>query len=144
MTTKRIVLIVGGVILAVCLIIGVFAGGIIAFAFYTIDHSDATATAKNFLSNCARLKEEVGNVNGFGRFVTGSVNTTEKGEAILKLKVIGEQKTVNASVNLIYLNGRTWRVTSASFENEKGETINLLNPYDSGKINLLHVLEKVA
>jgi hypothetical protein len=144
MTTKRIVLIVGGVVLVVCLIIGVFAGGIIAFAFYTIDHSDATATAKNFLSNNVRLRNEVGNVNGFGRFVTGSVNTTEKGEATLKLKVIGERKTINASVNLIYLNGRTWRVTSASFENEQGETINLLNPYDSRKIGLARVPGKVA
>jgi len=32
---------------------------------------------------------------------------------------------------LIYRNGRPWRVIGASYRNEAGETINLLNPYDS-------------
>lgn len=144
MTTRRIVLIVGGVILAAALIVVVFAGGIIGFAFYSVGNSDAAATAKSFLSSNARLKEEVGDVKSFGRVVTGSIDTGEKGEATVNLKVIGDRKTVNASVNLLYLNGRTWRVTTATFENEKGETINLLNPYDSRKFNLSRVLETLA
>ncbi len=132
MTTRRILLIVGAVVLALSLLVAAFAGGIVAFAFYSIGNSEAAATARNFLSSSERLKEEVGNITGFGRFVTGSINVNdENGEATLNLKVIGDRKTVNASVSLLYLNGRTWRVSSASYENDKGETVNLLNPYDS-------------
>lgn len=144
MTTKKIVLTVGAVLLAGCLIIAIFAGGIIALAFYTLGNSDAATTAKTFLMHNTRLQQEVGNVNSFGRVVTGSIDTAEKGEATVNLKVIGDRKTVNASVNLLYLNGRTWRVSSASFENEKGETINLLNPYDSRQMNLPRLLEMPA
>lgn len=132
MTTRKIVLIVAGVVLALGVLVAAFAGGIVAFAFYSIGNSEAAATARSFLSNSEKLKEDIGSVKGFGRFVTGSINVNNgNGEATLSLKVIGEQKTVNASVNLIYVNGRAWRVSSASYENEKGETINLLNPYDS-------------
>ena len=53
------------------------------------------------------------------------------GNALINLKVIGDQKTVNASVNLVLVSGSSWRVSSASYVNDSGETINLLDPYDS-------------
>jgi hypothetical protein len=132
MSIGKILLIVGGVVLALGLLVAIFAGGIAAIAFYSIGNSQAATTARTFLSNSELLNSDIGKVNGFGRFVTGSINANnENGEATLNFKVIGERKTVNASVNLIYLRGSTWRVTSASYENDKGETVNLLNPYDS-------------
>jgi peptidyl-tRNA hydrolase len=50
----------------------------------------------------------------------------------VNLKVIGERKTVNASVHLLLVSGgNTWRVSSASYVNESGQTIELQNPYDT-------------
>jgi hypothetical protein len=45
--------------------------------------------------------------------------------------VIGERKEVNATVELIFRNGQQWRVTAASYKNEAGETVDLLNPYST-------------
>jgi hypothetical protein len=135
MTTKKIVIIVAAVVIAVGLIVVVFAGGIIAFAFYQIGNSGAAVTAKDFLKNNQKLKQEIGEVRDFGSFVTGNINVAnDSGEATLKLKVVGERKTVNASVDLVYRNGRPWRVSSASYVNETGQTVNLLNPYDSKRL----------
>jgi hypothetical protein len=140
MTTKKILLIVGGVVLALGLLIAVFAGGVVGLAFYSIGNSEAADTARTFLSNNEALRQDIGKVTGFGKFVTGTISSrNQNGEATLNFKVIGEHKTVNASVSLIYLNGRTWRVSSASYENEQGQTVSLLNPYDSRRVVTLLV-----
>ena len=135
MTTRKIVLVVGAIVLAVCLIVVIFVGGIVGFAFYTVGKSEAATRAKEFLKNSAVLKQDIGDVTDFGSFVTGSINVqNDNGTATLNLKVIGAKKTVHASVNLAY-NGRTWRVSSASYVNDRGETVNLLDPYESNRFN---------
>jgi hypothetical protein len=64
--------------------------------------------------------------------ITGSVNVADgNGQATLNLKVIGAEETVNASVNLMYLNRGDWRVIAASYVNKDGQTIDLLNPYNT-------------
>lgn len=132
MTTKKIILIVIGIVVAIGLLIAIFVGGIVGLALYTVGNSEAAVVAKDFLRNNEKLKQDIGDVKDFGRIVTGSVNVrNDKGEATLNIKVIGEKKTVNASVNLDYLNGRTWRVTSASYVNDSGQTVNLLDPYEA-------------
>lgn len=132
MTAKKIVLIVGGVVVVLGLVVAVFVGGIVGLALYQVGNSEAAARAKDFLRNNEKLKTEIGQVKDFGSIVTGSVNLhSGSGEATLNLKVIGERKTVNASVHLILVSGSAWRVSSASYENESGETIDLLDPYDS-------------
>ena len=66
-----------------------------------IGNSEAAARAKDFLRNSEKLKAEIGTVKDFGNIVTGSVNFQNgKGAATLNLKVIGERKTVNATVEL--------------------------------------------
>jgi hypothetical protein len=47
------------------------------------------------------------------------------------LKVIGERRSVNATVDLVYRDGRQWRVTAASYKNEAGQTVDLLNAYEA-------------
>jgi archaellum component FlaG (FlaF/FlaG flagellin family) len=132
MTTKKIVFIVAGVVVVLGFIVALFVGGIIALALYQVGNSDAAAKAKDFLRNSEKLKTEIGEVQDFGSIVTGSINLANgNGEATLNLKVIGERKTVNASVHLVLVSGSAWRVSAASFENESGQTINLLDPYDS-------------
>ena len=131
MTTRKIVLIVGGIVIAVVLLVGVFVGGIVGFAFYSIGKSDAAMTAKEFLKNSAKLKQDIGEIRDFGTFITGSINIdSQHGAATLNMKVFGANKTVNSSVDLVY-NGRAWRVTSASYINDRGETVNLLDPYEA-------------
>jgi len=134
MTTKKIIIIVVAVAMLMGLLVVVFAGGIVGFAFYSIGHSEAAITAKDFLKNNQKLKEEVGDIKDFGSFVTGNINVhNDSGDATLNIKVIGERKTVNASVDMVYRSGRPWRVSSATYVNDAGQTVNLLNPYDSQK-----------
>ena len=132
MTTKKIVLMVGGVVVVLALLVICFAGGIVGFALYQIGNSEAAARAKDFLRSSEKLKAETGRVKDFGSIVTGSVNLHNgNGDATLHLKVIGDRKTVNATVDLILARGGTWRVSSASYVNDAGQTIDLLDPYDT-------------
>jgi hypothetical protein len=132
MTTKKIVLIVVGVVVVLSLLIAVFIGGMVGFAVYSIGKSEAAVRAKDFLRKSEKLKQDTGEVKDFGSFVTGSGWPRDgNSEAILNLKVIGEKKTVNATVHLLFVKGSDWRVTSASYVNESGQKINLLDPYDS-------------
>lgn len=132
MTTKKIVFIVAGVVVVLGFIVALFVGAIVGFAIYQVGNSAAAARAKDYLRNNERLKEEIGAVQDFGSIVTGSINLANgSGEATLNLKVIGERKTVNASVHLILVGGSTWRVSAASYENAAGQTIDLLDPYDT-------------
>jgi hypothetical protein len=132
MSTKRILLIIGGVVMALALLVGVFVGGIILFALYSFGASDAADTAKEFLRNNEQLRQHIGEVRDFGTFVSGNVSVNNgNGAATLGLKVIGEKRTVNTTVELMYASGRPWRVTSASYKDEAGKTIDLFNPYES-------------
>ncbi len=132
MTTKKIILVVASTVIVLGLIVALFVVGIVGFAFYQISNGEAGTTAKGFLKSNERLKQDIGEVKDFGSFVTGNINVNNgDGTASLNLKVIGERKTVDASVELIYRNGRQWRVTSASYRNDAGETVDLLNPYES-------------
>jgi hypothetical protein len=112
-----------------------FIGGIVGTIFYTMNNSDAAVAAKDFLRDNERLKQDIGDVKDFGKFVTGNINTTNGyGTAQLNLKVVGERKEVNASVELVYRSGNPWRVTAASYRNQAGQNIDLLNPYDARSI----------
>jgi hypothetical protein len=132
MTTKRIVLLVVTVVVALALIAGIFVGGIIGFTLYSVGNSEAAAKAKDFLRTSEKLKSDIGEVKDFGSVITGTAQVVNNsGEATLHLKVIGERKTVNASVDLLYTKGSAWRVSAASYINSQGQTIDLLDPYDS-------------
>ena len=132
MTTKKIVLIVAGVVVVLGFLVLLFVGGIVGLTLYQIGNSEAALKAKDFLRNSEKLKLEIGEVKDFGSIVTGSVSLQNgNGEATLNLKVIGERQTVNASVHLLLVSGSNWRVSSASYVNESGQTIDLLDPYDS-------------
>jgi hypothetical protein len=129
MSTKKIVLIIVGIFAVLALIVALFVGGIAWFAFHTIANSEAAETARTFLRNNATLKEDIGDVKEFGSFVTGNVNVQNTdGEATLHLKVYGEKKAVNATVELSYRNNRSWRVTGASYDRD-GQTIDLVEGY---------------
>jgi hypothetical protein len=132
LTTKKIIIIVGSVVVVLGLIVLLFVGGIIGAVFYGISNSDAAVVSKDFLKSNEQLKRDIGEVQSFGKIVTGNVNVRNgDGTAELNIKVNGERKSVNASVELMYRSGHQWRVTAASYQNEAGQTIDLLNPYES-------------
>ena len=132
MTTKKILLIVGAVVLVLGLLVVCFVGAIVGFALYSVGNSEAAVKAKDFLRNNEKLKTETGAVKDFGKIVTGSINLAgNEGQATLHLKVIGEKETVNATVEMVLVSGGAWRISSASYVNASGQTIDLLNPYDT-------------
>lgn len=132
MTTKKIVAIVLSILFALVLLVVIFAGGILLFVFHQVGNSDAAEVARTFLRSNERLKQDIGEVRDFGWFITGNINIQSgSGTATLNLRVIGTRKTVNSTVDLIYRNGKDWRVTSAAYTDEAGKTIELFNPYES-------------
>lgn len=131
MSTKKIILIIGGAIGVLALVVALFVGAIGWFVFHTISSSEAAETARTFLRNDETLKQDIGDVKDFGWFVSGQINVQNtNGEASLQFKVIGERKTVNATVELSYRSNRNWRVTGASYVRD-GQTIDLLQPYET-------------
>src|SRR6185369_2036619 len=132
MTSKKILLIVGAVVLVLGLLVVCFVGAIVGFALYSVGNSEADVKAKDFLRNNEKLKTETGAVKDFGKIVTGSINLAgNEGQATLHLKVIGEKETVNATVEMVLVSGGAWRISSASYVNASGQTIDLLDPYDT-------------
>ncbi|MDQ1728327.1 MAG: hypothetical protein QOD33_452 [Pyrinomonadaceae bacterium] len=132
MTTKKIIVIVVSLAVAFGLLIAVVIGGIAGIVFYQLANSDAAKVSEEFLQTNARLKQDIGEVKSFGKLVTGTINVDNgDGAAELKLKVIGERKTVHATVTLIFRSGGQWQVTAASYQDETGRTVDLRNPYDA-------------
>jgi glutamate/tyrosine decarboxylase-like PLP-dependent enzyme len=130
MSTKKIVLIVVGIIAVLVLIAALFVGGIAWFVFHTIGSSDAAENARTYLRNNEKLKQDIGEVKDFGSIVTGQINRQNiSGEATLHFKVYAERETVNATVALSYRSNRGWRVTDASYV-RNGQTVQLLQPYE--------------
>ena len=129
MSTKKLLLIIGGIIAVLVLVVSLFVGGIAWFVFHTIGTSEAADTARTYLRSNARLRQDIGEVQDFGSFVTGQINVENgDGVATLHLKVIGEKRTVNARVDLSYRENRAWRVTGASY-NRDGQDIDLIQGY---------------
>lgn len=132
MTAKKIVQIVGGALFALTVLMFVFLLAIVVFGLYTVKNSESTEKAKDYLRKSDKLKQDIGEVKDFGNIVMASINERNgNSEVTLKLKVIGERKTVNANVDLMLVQGNTWRVTSASYVNSLGQKIALLDPYDT-------------
>lgn len=130
MSTKRIVLLVVGIVAVLVLIVALFVGGIAWFVFHTIGSSDAAETARTYLRGNEKLKQDIGEVKDFGSIVTGQINRqNSSGEATLNFKVYAERETVNATVSLSYRSNRGWRVTDASYQ-RSGQTIELIQPYE--------------
>jgi hypothetical protein len=132
MRNKKLLMIVGGVLAGVVLLVVLLAGAVAGVVFYAVANSDAAETARDFLRTDRRLKADIGEVRGFGNFVTGSLHgNSPDGDATIELKVVGARRTTNATVHLVYRNGHEWRVSGASYKNEAGELVELLDVYRS-------------
>jgi len=130
MSTKKLVFIIVGVVATMALLVALFVGGIAGIVFYKFSHSEPAEQARTYLRRNEALKRDIGEVKDFGWLVSGEISTHNMdGEAILHLKVIGETRTVNATVNLSYRDNRGWRVTGASYERD-GQTVDLMRSYE--------------
>ena len=122
---------VGGVVVALGFLVVCFVGAIAGVIFYQLSQSEAASRARVFLRENEPLRADIGPVKDFGSIVTGRIGIDQNsGVAILHFKVIGERKTVNATVNLV-LRNRTWVITEAVYVNSSGQTVSLLNPYET-------------
>jgi len=130
MSTKKIILIIAGILGVLALVVALVVGGVFWFVFHTIGSSEAAEASRTYLRNNQALKQDIGEVKDFGSFITGNVNVANgDGEATLYLKVIGENRNVNARVDLSYRSNQNWRVTGASYDRD-GRTIDLMKPYE--------------
>jgi membrane-bound ClpP family serine protease len=121
MITKKSVFVVGGVLVALALLTTIFIVVIVLFGLYTVKNSESAEKAKTYLRSNEKLKQDIGEVQNFGNIVTAAINDRNgNSEVTLKLKV-----------DLILVQGYAWRVTSASYVNSNGQTIPLLDPYDT-------------
>lgn len=130
MTTKKMLLTIGGVVIALGLLVVCFVGAITGFAFYSVSHSEAAARARDFLRKNEKLQADIGPVKDFGSIVSGGFQVTDRTTASLDFKVIGERKTVKATVDLV-LSNRVWIVTEAFYVNSSGQKVSLRDPYES-------------
>lgn len=131
MTRRKLPYILGGCAVLLVLV-GIIAAGIAGTIFYTISHSEAAQTARDFLRHNEKLRGDVGDVQDFGWLVSGSINVQNTdGDATLRLKVIGTKRTAPAYVRLAYRDGRKWRVVGASYEAADGHSVSLLDPYET-------------
>jgi hypothetical protein len=132
MTTKKLIVIIVGILVVLGVLILLFVGGIVGFALYSVNQSGAAVAARDFLRQNETLQRDIGHVKEFGALVTGSISSSESdGQATLNIKVVGAKRTVNATVDLAYRHGAGWRVTAASFPDEAGHRVELLDPYQS-------------
>ena len=132
MIRKKSVFVVGGVLVVLALLTSIFIVVIVFLGLYTVKNSESTEKAQDYLRRSEKLKQDIGEVQKFGNIVTAAINDRNgNSEVTLKLKVFGERKTVNATVDLMLVQGNTWRVTSASYVNSNGENVKLLDPYDT-------------
>ena len=127
MTTKRIILTVAGIVLALGLLVLLFVGVVAEIASYSVRHSEAAMKAGSYLRTNKLLKADIGEVKDASAY-SMNVNDLNGGET-LKVKVVGEKKTVNAWVELEYRSGRNWYVTGARYVDEKGKMVELLNKF---------------
>ena len=132
MIKKKSVFVVGGVLVALALLTTIFIVVIVFLGLYTVKNSQSAEKAQDYLRRSEKLKQDIGEVQKFGNIVTAAINDRNgNSEVTLKLKVFGEHKTVNATVDLMLVQGNAWRVTSASYVNSNGQTVKLLDPYDT-------------
>ena len=132
MIKKKSVFVVGGVVAALALLTTIFIVIIVFLGLYTVKNSESAEKAKAYLRSNEKLKQDIGEVQNFGNIVTAAINDRNgNSQVTLKLKVFGERKTVNATVDLMLVQGNAWRITSASYVNSSGQTIALFDPYDT-------------
>ena len=135
MSTKKIVLIIGSVVVVLGVIVLLFVGGILFTVFKTMSSSEAAEAARTYLRNNEKLKQEIGEVKDFGWFVTGNINVSNgDGVATLYLKAKGEKSDADTRVDLQYRDNRAWRVTGASYT-RNGQTVDLMNAYGPPSAN---------
>ena len=131
MSTKKIVLIIVGILGVLGLIVVLFIAGIGWFLFSAIGNSEAAEASRTYLRTNETLKRDIGEVKDFGSFVTGNINVqNQNGEATINIKVYGERKNVNATVSLAYRSNQNWRVTEAFYDDDEGRKVFLKAPYD--------------
>jgi glutamate/tyrosine decarboxylase-like PLP-dependent enzyme len=96
------------------LLLGFLIAGYVTFEFR---NDDAYQTAIEYLKTNSQLRGEIGNIQGFSLFPSGSVTTvsfngSESGDATFTLTVRGDKKYKDVTVNLKKTPDLFWTVSS--------------------------------
>lgn len=94
----------------------IFSLVLLPITVFILKTSDAYESALEYLKSDLNIKEQVGNVKGFGLIPTGSVQTTtingvESGNATFELVVKGEKKYIDVTIDLVKPTDSLWTVT---------------------------------
>lgn len=112
-------------------VLAIVVGLILGITYYSLNQSDAAEAGRKFLRSNELLRNDIGVVKDFGRFISGHLRSgSSVGEASLKFKVYGERKTVTATVTMVSKENRGWRVVAADYINDQGRRVTLFDPYE--------------
>ena len=101
------------VTIGICVLI--FGLVILPIAVFMLKTSDAYDAAIEYLKSDPKIKDEIGNVKGFGLIPTGSVQTTtingvESGNATFEIIVRGDKKYMDVTIDLEKTPTKFWTV----------------------------------
>jgi uncharacterized membrane protein (DUF485 family) len=103
------------VTIGICILI--FGLVILPVTVFILKTSDAYDAAIEYLMSDAKIKDEIGNVKGFGLFPTGSVSTTtingvESGKAIFEIIIKGTRNYKDVIIELDKAPDKFWTVVN--------------------------------
>lgn len=86
------------------------------FVTQSIKSDPAYSAATSYIENSLEIKDAVGNIKGFGFFISGSIETFNgNGEADLKIPVYGTERDITVEIMLTKEPSSDWNVESISY-----------------------------
>lgn len=88
-----------------------------ASVIFLLNNSDACKASKKYIINSEEIKSEVGEINGFGTFLSGEFSTQtnsegQKGNASFNLIIKGDKAYKSVTVIVLKEYGKDWEVQS--------------------------------
>lgn len=106
----------GAIWLTIGICILIFGLTLLPIVVFMLKTSDAYVAALKYLKSDPNIKEQLGNVKGFGLIPTGSVQTTtingvESGNATFEMVIKGDKKYMDVTIDLEKAPDSVWTVT---------------------------------
>jgi hypothetical protein len=108
-----------GTLALLVLLCGACIVGVVVLPFRWWSHGSAMQASKDFLASNSVVREQVGEIRGFGWVPSGSLQETNgRGQAHLTLSLQGEKGEAKATIDLTKEPGGSWKVKSATLFKE--------------------------
>jgi hypothetical protein len=117
--SDKILLWLLGTLALLVLLCGACIVGVVVLPVRWWSHGSAVQASKDFLASSSIVKEQVGQIRGFGWVPSGSLHETNgKGQAHLTFSLKGEKGDAKATLDLTKEPGGPWKVKSATLFKE--------------------------